>query len=125
MVLHGSVSYSAESGNDILDCIEYGADPCYYGIYDDAGALMETSYNWLYGSTFENWKKEAADSFKKYSKVYKNLYNKKIVSHSREKNVSKTEFDNGTIIYVNRNQKSVEIDGITVKANSYAVSGGK
>ena len=33
MVLHGSVSYAAASGTDLLSCIEYGADPAFYGIY--------------------------------------------------------------------------------------------
>lgn len=125
MVLHGSVSYSAEYGNDLLDCIEYGANPYYYGIYDDAGMLIETSYNWLYGSTFDNWKKEAASVFKEYNKVYKNLYNKKIVSHNRENGVSKTVFDDGTVIYVNRSDKTVNAGGKTVKPQGYAVSGGK
>ena len=125
MVLHGLVSYSAESGNDVLDCIEYGANPYYYGISSDAGILMETSYNWLYGSTFDNWKKEAANVFEEYNSVYKKLYDKKIVSHQRENNVSKTTFEDGTVIYVNRNENAVEIDGVSVKSFGYAVAGGR
>ena len=125
MVLHGSVSYSGEYGSSILDCIEYGANPYYYGISSDAGILMETSYNWLYGSTFDNWKKEAANIFKEYNAVYKKLYDKKIVSHQRENNVSKTTFEDGTVIYVNRNENAVEIDGVSVKSFGYAVAGGR
>ena len=125
MVLHGFVSYGAEYGNDILDCIEYGANPYYYGISDDAGILMETSYNWLYGSIFDNWKKDAVLQFKEYNSVYKELYDKKIVSHQRENNISKTVFEDGTIIYINRNEEAVGIDGVSVEPSGFAVVKGR
>ncbi len=125
MVLHGAVSYSADEGRDILDCIEYGASPYYYGISADAADLMETSYNWLYGSEFKNWREQAAECFKEYNSVYKDLYDKKITEHSRKDGVSKTVFENGTVIYVNRNGTAVTVDGITVEPNGYAVRGGR
>lgn len=124
MVLHGSVSYGAESGCDLLDCIEYGADPSVCGIYCSADGLIETDYNWLYDSSFENWRDEAAEIFNEYNEVYKNLYDRKIVRHSSKDGVSETEFDNGTVIFTNRTDKAAERDGVTVPAGGCKVIGG-
>ena len=124
MVLHGSVSYGAVSGCDLLDCIEYGADPAYYGIYAESETLIETDYNRLYSSTYTNWKNEAVELYAEYAKIYTELYDCVITEHSSENGVSKTVFDNGTVIYTNRGKNEVTADGVTVPANRYAVTGG-
>lgn len=124
MVLHGSVSYSASNSASILDCIEYGADPAYYGIYIDANELFETDYNWLFGTTYDNWKDEAVEAFKEYKAVYSQLYDKKIVSHSSENGISKTVFEDSTVVLVNRTESSAEVNGVSVEPNGFAVIGG-
>ena len=108
----------------LLDCIEYGADPAYYGIYAESDTLIETDYNWLYSSTYTNWKNEAVELYAEYAKIYTELYDCVITEHSRENGVSKTVFDNGTVIYTNRGENEVTADGVTVPANGYAVTGG-
>lgn len=125
MILHGSVSYGATPDCDLLDCIEYGADPAVYGIYADASTLIETDYNWLYGSTYSNWKADAIELFGEYSRVYKELYSSVITEHSSLDGLSRTEFDNGTVIYVNRTEKEVGIEDVTVPAGGYKVIGGE
>ena len=125
MVLHGVKSYSAEQGADILDCIAFGADPAYCGIKSDDGELFETNFNWLYGTTYTNWIDEAKSNFSKYSSVYSSLYNQKLISYSISKGVSKSTFENGTSVYVNRNSFDSEIDGIRLKAKDFAVVGVK
>lgn len=125
MVLHGSVSYSATPDCDILDCIEYGADPSVYGIYADAKILIESDYNWLYGSSYKNWKDESIEKFAEYNKVYKDLYNHTITKHSSSGGVSYTEFDNGTVICVNRTEKDIEFKGVNIPSNGYKVIGGE
>ena len=124
MVLHGSVSYAAVSGTDLLSCIEYGADPAFYGIYADSEELIETDYDWLYSSTYTNWSKEAIDMFREYSKIYQELYSARIVKHSSEAGISRTVFDNGTEIYINRSSTEIEIKGMVIPSKGYAVIGG-
>lgn len=124
MVLHGYVPYGATSDCDLLDCIEYGADPSFYGIYEDAKELMETDYNWLYGSSFNTWKDDAVKIFEEYNKVYSSLSDSVITEHVAENGVSETVFESGVVIYVNRNKTAFEINGITVPANGYKVMGG-
>lgn len=124
MVLHGIVSYGATPNSSLLDCIEYGADPSFYSIYADASDLMETDYNWLYGTTYNNLEKDAVDMFNEYKKVYADLYDCMIVGHSSENGISKTVFDNGTVIYVNRNETDAVVDGHKISAGGYCEAGG-
>ena len=125
MVLHGAVSYGAESGNTLLDCLEYGANPYYFGIASDDAGLIETTFNWLGGTTVSNWISQAKSQFKEFSDVYSQLYDKKIVSHESENGVSKTVFENGTAVYVNRGENEVKIGNDTVSPGGYLVTGGK
>ena len=124
LVLHGYVPYSAESDCDLLDCIEYGANPAFFGIYSDSKQLIETDYNWLYGSTYNNWKDDAIKFFKEYNDVYSELSNCVITKHSNNNGISETVFENGTVIYVNRNETEYKANGITVPPMGYKVIGG-
>ena len=125
MVLHGVKSYGAEEGADILDCIAFGADPSYVGIESDDGELFETNFNWLYGTTYTNWIDEAKDNFSKYSSVYSSLYSEKLVDYKIAGGVSKSTFENGTAVYVNRNSFDSKMDGVKVKAKDFTVVGVK
>ena len=124
MVLHGSVSYSTQIGNSLLDCLEFGADPSFAGISEKDSSLIETSFNWLYGTTYDVWKENAKKVFKDYNDVYKELYNCQIINHISDNGISVTEYSNGTKIYVNRRDEEALFEGVTVPAKGYKVIGG-
>lgn len=125
MVLHGAVSYSAETGNSLLDCIEYGANPYYAGITADDSTLIETTFNWLSGTTAVNWLEDAKTAYAAYAAVYKDLFDQPITAHRSENGVSATVFANGVTIYVNRTEADAVADGVTVPAGGYTVMGGQ
>ena len=125
MVLHGAVSYSAETGNSLLDCIEYGANPYYAGITADDSSLIETTFNWLSGTTAANWLEDAKTTYAAYAAVYKDLFDQPITAHRSENGVSATVFANGVTIYVNRTEADAVTDGVTVPAGGYTVMGGQ
>ncbi len=124
MVLHGYVSYGAEVGDDLLDCIALGAAPAFSGVAIDDSELIETTFNWLYGSTYANWAQQAKDSFAAYNEVYASLYDQAIVSYEEADGVSKTVFENGAAVLVNRSEQPVTADGVEVPARDYVVTGG-
>lgn len=124
IVLHGYLSYGAESGDDLLDCIAFGAAPAFGGIAIDDSQLMETSFNWLYGSSYANWAQQAKDSFAAYNEVYASLYDQAIVSYEETDGFSKTVFENGTAVLVNRSEQPVTANGVEVPARDYRVIGG-
>ena len=125
MILHGTRSYSAEFGASYLDCIAFGADPSYYGIKSEDGELFESTFNWLYGATYTNWIDEAKSAFSKYDSVYSKLYGKKLVDYYIEDGVSKSVFEDGSVVLVNRGDTDASVDGVTVKAKDFAVRGGR
>ncbi len=124
MVLHGTVPYSTQIGNTLLDCLEFGADPSFGGISVSASTLIETSFNWLYGTTYDSWKEKAKKVYKEYNEIYGDLYNCQITRHLSDKGVSVTEYSNGTKIYVNRREEDASFEGLTISANGYKVIGG-
>ena len=85
---------------------------------------IETTFNWLYGSTYANWAQQAKDSFAAYNEVYASLYDQAIVSYEEADGVSRTEFENGAVILVNRTEQPVTADGVEVPARDYVVIGG-
>lgn len=124
MVLHGYVSYGAEQGDDLLDCIALGASPYYSGVAIDDSELIETSFNWLYGSSYDNWSEEAKADFAAYSEVYAALYDQALVSYEETGGVSRSVFEDGTAILVNRTEQAVTAGGVEVPARGYRVIGG-
>ncbi|HIZ19417.1 MAG TPA: hypothetical protein H9674_00975 [Firmicutes bacterium] len=124
MVLHGYVSYGAEQGDSLLDCIALGANPYYCGIAIDDSELIETSFNWLYGSSYDNWSEQAKADFAAFNEVYATLYDQALVSYEEADGVSRTVFENGTVILVNRTEQAATVEGMEVPAQDYCVIGG-
>ena len=121
VLLHGSVSYAAENGSDLLDCIAYGADPQLVAIAEDDSELMETSFNWLYGTTYRNHAADTKEVFRKYNSVYKDLYKAAIVDYRREGDISRTVFDTGDTVLVNHGSIGRSVDGVFINAGEYQV----
>lgn len=124
MVLHGSIPYSVQTGDSLADCLEFGGDPSFAGIYADDSTLIDTSFNWLYGSTLESWRAEAESVYKAYASVYHSIYDQAMISHRAENGVSVTEYENGVKVYVNRTEKDAVFEGTAVPADGYVVTGG-
>ena len=121
VLLHGSVSYAAESGSDLLDCIAYGADPQLVAIAEDDSELMETTYNWLYGTTYRNHETDIKEIFRQYNSVYEDLYRATIVDYQRSGDCSKTVFDTGDTVLVNRGTVGKSVGGVFIEAGGYQV----
>lgn len=124
MVLHGAISYGAEKNASLLDCIEYGANPYFSGIYVDDNTLIETSFNWLSGTTYKSWSADAKKIYSEYAKVYKRLYSNQIVSHSHENGLTSITFDNGTVILINRSDSNRTFNEVEIPAQDFRVIGG-
>ena len=56
--------------------------------------------------------------------MYASLYDQAIVSYEEADGVSKTVFENGAAVLVNRSEQPVTADGVEVPARDYVVTGG-
>ncbi|MBQ7726457.1 MAG: hypothetical protein IJT66_04860 [Clostridia bacterium] len=124
MLLHGHLSYAAESAADLFDCIAYGADPQFIAIAADDSELMETAYNWLYGTDYESRAEEIKQTFKQYRDIYNSLYDAEITDYRRDGDLSKTVFATGEAVYVNRGESTREWNGVTLEPGVTVRKGG-
>lgn len=142
MIVHGSIDYCGSSINlsdnfdytsTILNLIEYGAAPHFTFSWEDTSELKYTSLNTLYNTSFNqpeeqketgitSYKEDAVKMFGEVSSVLNQVMNRTMIQHEiLESGVRKVTYDNGVMIYVNRTDSDVTVDGITVNANDYTV----
>ena len=129
MVLHGYVNYttcpvvqSVDQDVTFLKSLETGADLLYICTSDDAYTLRETRLASLYSSKFSIWKDNAVKYYEKNSAVNSKIWDQEITDHALVgDDLFKTVYANGVTVYVNYSDKEQTVDGVTVKAENYAV----
>lgn len=142
MVIHGTIDYCGSSINladnydytsTVLNLIEYGAAPHFTFTWEDTSELKYTSLNSLYNTSFNqteeqketgisSYKEDAVVMFNEVSAVLNQVVKSNMIQHEiLDSGVRKVTYDNGVVIYVNRTNSDVTVDGITVNASDYAV----
>lgn len=132
MVLHGVVDYStppvnlsSDSRVLFLKAMETGSSISYVWIARDPSALKDTRFNYLYGTGWEKWVKEAVASHRELDGVLSKVRGSRIVSHARlSDGVVETTYENGIKIVVNYNNSPAAIPGGTVAGLGYRVMEG-
>ncbi|MDR1410037.1 MAG: DUF5696 domain-containing protein [Oscillospiraceae bacterium] len=127
MLLHGVVDYSFEPLNfeentdkamdqALLKTIEYGALPAFSWV---AGALNsgDAAADKL---DYDSFLSLAARSSETCTEGLANLRGLRITRHTvYQAGVTGTEYESGTIIYVNASGKDAKVNGLTIKTNSF------
>ena len=127
IVLHGLVEMSGESlnfaddpTNEFLRRLQTGTQLKYSYIQNTDYRLRETSLNFLFNSSSYGAEEIKAQQ-KQFDSVHAKLQNVLIDRHQMLGNVSKTTYENGTVIYVNFSDKEETVDGITVPVKGYQI----
>lgn len=119
--LNGSANYT----NRILMCIETATAPNYAFTYDDTSELENTAYESLTSSQFEVWKEDACNAYKEFASVYASVADRRIVGYRAvSEKLRRTEFGDGTVIWVNYDTIPAVCGDVTVPARSYLVQNG-
>jgi hypothetical protein len=129
IVVHGAVRYTGEALNlssdarkQRLQWIEYGYTPYFELTYESAEKLINTSYNELFTSRYEDWKEEIVATCTDMKTAWDAMQGAKMVSHEQlAKDVFCTGYDNGVKIYVNYNEQAVSVDGVEIGAMGWEV----
>ena len=125
LIVHGTSEYtfepinkSSDTKNAFLKCIEYGALPSYEWCYEQTGnEVADAVY------LFDNSVNSVAEIYEKISGL-NNTRSQRITGHSAvEDGVYLTEYADGTQVYVNYNDKKVEVNDIMIGAKDYVVAG--
>ena len=122
LVLHGIVDYAGEAINTsinsdeiLLRCIEYGACPHYQWNYVAAGSAPEND-PFFYDNTINS----AAEFYSEANETLNDLRDARMTDHYQVANgVFCTEYDTGSMIYVNYTDSDYTVLGAVVEARSY------
>jgi hypothetical protein len=133
IVLHGLVSYASTPINlspnfeyYLLKTVETGAGLQYSFMDADIFDLQDSRYTNYFASDFREQKDEAINLYKKLKADFGHLYNQFITGHQKLANgVYMTEYEDGTQVIVNYNERAYTHKGIEIPAKDYIVEGGK
>lgn len=122
LVLHGIVDYTGEPINTqinkeetMLKYVEYGACPHFAWSYEPISDNAETD-KFYYDTTVNS----AAEYYQKADSVLNDLRDARMTDHyAVADGIFCTEYDTGSLIYVNYTDESYEILGVTVEARSF------
>ncbi len=128
ITLHGMINLTGESqfvSNDrhvnYLKTIETGSQLMYTGMAADSSEIVDTDYDYLYGTSFSLWKDDAVSKYKEYYPLLKEISDSLIVSHRElQNNVFETGYENGIKVIVNYNSQDVQVDGISIPEYGFA-----
>lgn len=129
IAIHGLVNYTGKSINlygdaleAVLECAEAGAGLSFTFFAEDAEVLQNTEYMDYFGASYESWKELANKYYSRYKKEMSGLNNQEIVNHQViEKGVTATIYEDGTVVYVNKNNVPYSSDFVTINAKDYKV----
>ena len=121
MVLHGYVDISLPAFNltpdregMILRAAETGAMLQLSVIAENPAYLIDTPLEWLFSPSFDFWYQQALDAVHRLSPVYNAVAGSPIVQHTYlGDGVTRTQFANGTTVYVNFGHDVAHVDSRT------------
>ncbi len=130
MVLSGAVPYATDGAANLsydinyqkLKWIEYGSVPYFMLTYESGLNLRESNYSDLFSSTYEDWKGEVISLYRELKNEIGDVYGQRIVSHEYlTDDVVRVEYEDGTAIYINFDNKPASVNGINIEAEDYTV----
>ena len=133
IVLHGFVSYSTEPmnlssnpQNLVLKAVETGSSLSACLMHAENHALTDTNLEHVFSGNYETWMDMLCESYERVTPVLREVAQATIIGHEcLLKDVYKTQYSNGSVVYVNYSSKDVQADGYTIPAKDFIHIGGK
>ena len=133
ILLHGYVSYSTEPmnlssnpQNLVLKAVETGSSLSACLMYAENHALTDTNLEHVFSGNYETWMDMLCESYERVTPVLREVAQATIIGHEcLLKDVYKTQYSNGSVVYVNYSSKDVQADGYTIPAKDFIHIGGK
>lgn len=129
MAIHGAKNYfgaplnvCGDINQEILYCAEYGAGLYFTLMKESSFTLQKTLYTEYYGSDFDVWNEKIKEVYARYNSELGHVFNQKMVDHENVTgHVSRTEYADGTKVYVNYGFETATADGVEIPARDYVV----
>lgn len=132
IVVHGIVPISTGNINEATDtrqaflyAVETGSCLKWNWTAANQDELVETNFNTIISSHYENWLDMAVAQYKEANALLKKLANCSITAHQKlTQDLVRVTWSDGTVVYVNYGAEAVSVDGVEVPAQNFAVKGG-
>ena len=131
--IHGLKNYTGEPINlagdyqtTLLESAEYGAGLNFSFMKKDTRVLQDSAYSCYTGAGYDRWKDQLIPMINRYQTEMSGLNSLRITGHRKlTPEVSVTEYEDGTRVYVNYGITDYTADGKTIPARDYLVERGK
>jgi hypothetical protein len=129
MALHGLVPYTGPAINlaedytkNLLKTVESGAGLYFSFIIEEASILQETKFRQFYANEYDKWSPDANALYQKFTADFARLYDQAIVNHAIiAEGLTWTEYEDGTVVFVNYTENAATYGGVNIDARSYVV----
>jgi len=127
MVIHGNLNYTTTAVNlsgdyrtEVLKAIENGSGLYFELAYRNADILKESSQTDKYSVDYKTWKNQITECYEEVNNAIGDLSGERIIDYKHlADGVSKTVYSSGVSIYVNYNEKDVNVEGVNIPKCSY------
>lgn len=133
MVIHGYLDYAGAAVNNLdeqhlrkglLQSLELGSAPHFLWSYEQSSKLKYTRFDDMYSTHYKDWFQEAVSLYQELNEVLAPLRTQRMVEHKRhEGGVVEVRYENGASILINYTDQAVEVNGVLVEPQNYAVGG--
>lgn len=126
IILHSIVDYTSEidfsvveSKTEMLNAIKTGSGLKCTLSYKNSDYNFPTYYSFMYSTDYHNNRETVVDYMNQVNEALKGLGKVPIKSYESFGEVSKTVYENGTVIYVNTGDVDIDFDTQRIEAMSY------
>ena len=122
-----SLNYASDYETALLEAVEFGSGLQYTLTGENTAVLKDTQYNYINKGHYSDWSEIVAKDYAKAASIMKPLQGVEIVGHERiSENFYRTDYADGTSVYVNYTDKTQSENGVSVDARGFAAAkGGK
>lgn len=131
LVMHGVIPCSTAAVNGdadperlLLMAAATGSNLSFDMIYEETDKLKDTRYDVLYYANYKNWIGTAAKEYELMKPLLASVSDSFIADYSTDGNMITTTYENGTVVRVDLDKKTIEYGGRLIDLSEYAGEGG-
>lgn len=129
MVLHGLIPYTTKAINKSANAEELrllslvSGTPIHYEMmYKNPNKFTDCEYDGLYYTNYIGWLDYAGGEYQLFNETIAKVSDSYITDYERISNYEyRSEFENGTTIYVNLETQEIEVDGVSYNLADYGL----
>lgn len=116
-----ALNYADDYTTAFLQAVECGAGLQYVLTYQTTALLGDTDYSYINKGSYADWEETIREDYARASAVLESLQGVEMVGHARVSGqVYRTDYENGTSVYVNYGEETAQIGELTVGARDFA-----